>query len=56
MVVNPSDIWFLVQEGNLAECGTGGVSMVGTSILPDGFILYGDIKTDMAIVTCGIEY
>ncbi len=45
---------------NNAACDTpvcqGDINMVGYTLLPDGFVLYADIKSNTSVVTWVVEY
>jgi hypothetical protein len=52
--VSPSEVFLSVRSIGTPVCN-GDVDMVGYSVLPDGFILYADIKSTGAEVCYFVE-
>lgn len=54
---NPERVYLNCEEpdGGMSVC-MGDVNLVGSSVTPDGFVLYADIKSDTCIVRWLIEY
>jgi hypothetical protein len=52
----PSEVWVYLSEGCMAGCGQQEISMCGVQILDKGFLIKGDIRSNMAVVHCEIKY
>lgn len=53
--VAPVEVYLSIDSGNSAVCN-GDVDVAGYRLLPNGFVLYADIKSNSAVVNYIVEH